>query len=196
MQVQGDTWKDQKRGKNMVYLFMADGFEEVEGLTVVDILRRAGVEIQTVSIMGRKNVISSHQVEIVADQLLEEISDDAEMLILPGGIPGTPNLKAHKGLDALIRKSAAEGVYLAAICAAPTVYGEKGLLQGKKATCYPGMEDELTGAIVSYEKVVVDGKFITSRGLGTAIDFGLKLAEILKGKDIADSIAEKIVYQQ
>lgn len=178
----------------MVYLFMADGFEEVEGLTVVDILRRAGVEIQTVSIMGRKNVVSSHQVEIVADRLFEEIPENAEMLILPGGIPGTPNLKAHKGLDALIRRSAEQGIYLAAICAAPTVYGEKGLLEGKRATCYPGMEKELTGAQVSYENVVVDGNFITSRGLGTAIEFGLKLAEILKGKDTADSVAEKIVY--
>lgn len=196
MQVQDCAWRDQKRGKQMVYLFMADGFEEVEGLTVVDILRRAGVEIRTVSVMGRRNVISSHQVEIVADQLLEEISDDAEMLILPGGIPGTPNLKAHKGLDALIRRSAEQGIYLAAICAAPTVYGDKGLLQGRKATCYPGMEKELTGAIVSYENVVVDGTIITSRGLGTAIDFGLKLAEILKGKDTADSVAEKIVYHR
>lgn len=179
----------------MVYLFMADGFEEVEGLTVVDILRRAGVEIQTVSIMGRKNVISSHQVEIMADCLFEEISDDAEMLVLPGGIPGTPNLKAHQGLDALIRTSAERGIYLAAICAAPTVYGAKGLLQGKKATCYPGMENELTGAVVSYENVVVDGNYVTSRGLGTAIEFGLKLAELLKGKDMADLIAEKIVYK-
>lgn len=180
----------------MVYLFMADGFEEVEGLTVVDILRRAEVGIQTVSIMKRKNVISSHQVEIVADLLFEELADDAEMLILPGGIPGTPNLKAHEGLDKLIRESAEKGIYLAAICAAPTVYGSKGLLQGKKATCFPGMESELTGAKVSYDSVVTDGNFITSRGMGTAIDFGLKLVEILKGKEMADSIARKIVYER
>lgn len=180
----------------MVYVFLADGFEEVEGLTVVDILRRAGAEVRTVSIMGRKNVISSHQVEIMADLLFEELSEDAEMLVLPGGIPGTPNLKAHAGLDALIRKSVEQGIYLAAICAAPTVYGSKGLLKGRKATCYPGMEGELLGAEVSYEKVVTDGTFITSRGLGTAIDFGLKLAEILKGKSVADSVAEKIVYVQ
>lgn len=179
----------------MVYLFLADGCEEVEALTVVDILRRAEIEVETVSIMGRNHVISSHNVEIVADILFEAITDDAEMLILPGGIPGTPNLAAHAGLDRLIRESADKGIYLAAICAAPTVYGEKGLLKGRKATCYPGMEDGLTGAEVSYDKVVTDGNFITSRGLGTAIDFGLKLVEILKDKDTADAIAHKIVYR-
>lgn len=180
----------------MVYLFMADGFEEVEGLTVVDILRRAGVTIQTVSIMGRKNVVSSHNIEIMADMLFEEITEPADMLILPGGIPGTPNLNAHAGLDQLIRESAEKNIYMAAICAAPTVFGSKGLLKGRKATCYPGMEDGLLGANAVQDKVVVDGNFITSRGLGTAIDFGLKLAEILKGKEMADSIAEKIVYVQ
>ena len=180
----------------MVYLFMADGMEEVEGLTVVDILRRAGVELMTVSIMGRRNVISSHKIEIMADILFEDIKEPAEMLVLPGGIPGTPNLKAHEGLDGLIRESAEKNIYLAAICAAPTVYGSKGLLKGKKATCYPGMEDELPGAEVLYDNVVVDDKFITSRGLGTAIDFGLKLVEILKGKELADSIADKIVYKR
>ncbi len=178
----------------MVYLFLADGCEEVEALTVVDILRRADIEIKTVSIMGRNNVISSHKIEIVADVMFETIEDDAEMLILPGGIPGTPNLAAHEGLDQLIRKSAEKGIYLAAICAAPTVYGEKGLLKGKKATCYPGMETGLMGAEVSYNNVVVDGNFITSRGLGTAIDFGLKLVEILRDKKLADAIAQKIVY--
>lgn len=199
MQVQDGPARNKKKekkgkGKLMVYVFLADGFEEVEGLTVVDILRRAGAEVRTVSIMGRKNVVSSHQIEIMADLLFEELSEDAEMLVLPGGIPGTPNLKAHTGLDTLIRKSAEQGIYLAAICAAPTVFGAKGLLKDRRATCYPGMEDELLGAEVSYDSVVVDGTFITSRGLGTAIDFGLKLAEILKGKSVADSVAEKIVY--
>lgn len=180
----------------MVYLFMADGFEEVEGLTVVDILRRAGVAVQTVSIMKRRNVISSHQVELMADILFEDITEEPEMLILPGGIPGTPNLKAHEGLEALIRQCAEGNVYLAAICAAPTVYGAMGLLQGKRAACYPGMESELLGAEVVYDPVVMDGNFITSRGLGTAIEFGLKLAEVLKGKGEADSIAHKIVYNR
>ncbi len=179
----------------MVYLFLADGCEEVEALTVVDILRRAKADVQTVSIMGRRNVVSSHNIEIMADMIFEEIKEDADMLVLPGGIPGTPNLAAHAGLDQLIRSSAEKGIYLAAICAAPTVYGKKGLLEGRRATCYPGMEDGLLGAKVSYESVVVDGNFITSRGLGTAIDFGLKLVEILKDKNLADTIAQKIVYR-
>lgn len=179
----------------MVYLFLADGTEEVEALTVVDLLRRADIEVKTVSIMGRKNIVSSHRIEVLADMLIEEVQEEAEMLILPGGIPGTPNLAAHTGLDTLIRKAADRGAYLAAICAAPTVYGEKGLLKGRRATCYPGMEEGLVDAIVSYDSVVVDGNFITSRGLGTALDFGLKLVEILKDKESADSIAHKIVYR-
>lgn len=178
----------------MVYLFMADGFEEVEGLTVVDILRRAGVALKTVSIMGRRQVVGAHGIEVVADCLFEEIQESAEMLILPGGIPGTPNLKAHAGLEKLIQASAGKGAYLAAICAAPTVYGELGLLKGKRATCYPGMEDGLLGAEVSCESVVADDKFITSRGVGTAIEFALKLVEVLKGKEEADRIATAIVY--
>ncbi len=179
----------------MVYLFLADGFEEVEGLTVVDILRRAGVELQMVSIMGRKNVMGAHQIEVMADILLEDIKEAAEMLILPGGIPGTSNLAAHAGLDQLLRESAEKDIYLAAICAAPTVFGDKGMLNGKHATCYPGMEEGLLGAEAQKDSVVVDGKFITSRGVGTAIDFGLKLAEILKGKAVSNDIAKKIVYR-
>lgn len=178
----------------MVYLFMADGFEEVEGLTVVDILRRAGIELRTVSIMGRRNVTGSHQIEVMADMVIEEIQEDARMLILPGGMPGTLNLKAHEGLNQLIDKQAQTGGYLAAICAAPTVYGEKGLLKGRKAVCYPGMESGLVGAEVLYENVVADGNIITSRGLGTAIDFALKLVEILKSREDADVLAEKMVY--
>lgn len=179
----------------MVYLFMADGFEEVEGLTVVDLVRRAGIELKTVSVMGRIEVTGAHGIEVKADCLFEDMKEPAEMLILPGGVPGTPNLKAHKGLRQLICKSAEQGIYLAAICAAPTVYGELGLLKGKKATCYPGLENGLLGAEVVYDNVAADGNFITSRGVGTAIDFSLKLVELLKNKAEADKIAKAIVYQ-
>lgn len=186
----------------MIYLFMADGFEEVEGLTAVDILRRAGLELRTVSIMGRRNVTGSHQIEVMADMLIEDIRiediqmEKVQMLILPGGMPGTLNLKAHAGLNQLIDRGVQNGIYLAAICAAPTVYGEKGLLKGKKAVCYPGMEQGLVDAEVSYDNVAVDGKFITSRGLGTAIDFALKLVEILKSREAADTLAEQVVYNR
>lgn len=177
------------------YLFFATGFEEVEALTVVDILRRGGVDCKTVSITGDYDVTSSHAVTIRADLLFEEQSpEDGDMLILPGGIPGTPNLKAHAGLDKLIRQYHEAGKYLAAVCAAPTVYGEKGLLQGRKATCFPGMESGLVGAEHREDKVVCDGQFITSRGMGTCIDFGLTLLAKLTDEANAQTIGQKIVY--
>lgn len=177
------------------YLFFATGFEEVEALTVVDILRRGGVDCKTVSVTGDYDVTSSHVVTVRADLLFDEQDlGDGDMLILPGGVPGTPNLKAHAGLDKLIDRYHADGKYLAAVCAAPTVYGEKGLLKGKKATCYPGMEDGLVGADKQTDKVVCDGQFITSRGMGTCVDFGLTLLAKLTDEATAKTIGEKIVY--
>ena len=178
------------------YLFLATGFEEVEALTVVDILRRGEVDCKTVSVMEDYDVTSSHKVTVRADLLFDEKDlCDGDMIILPGGIPGTPNLKAHKGLSELILKYKDAGKYLAAVCAAPTVYGEMGLLEGKNATCYPGMEDGLLGANKLTDKVVHDGQFITSRGMGTCIDFGLKLLALLENEALAEEIAKKIVYR-
>lgn len=178
------------------YLFLAAGFEEVEALTVVDILRRGGVDCMTVSVMGDYDVTSSHNVTVRADLVFEHQSlEDGDMLIMPGGIPGTPNLKAHKGLEKLIHQYEEDGKYLAAVCAAPTIYGEMGLLQGKAATCFPGMEEGLVGADKKTDKVVCDGQFITSRGMGTCIDFGLTLLEKLADKETAETIARKIVYK-
>ena len=178
------------------YLFFATGFEEVEALTVVDLLRRAGVDCKTVSVTGDYDVMGAHGITIRADKVFEEGNlEDAAMLILPGGIPGTPNLAAHRGLDQLIRCYFEAGKYLAAVCAAQTVYGEKGLLEGKKATCYPGMEEGLKGAVALTDEVVCDGQFITSRGMGTSIAFGLKLIEKLVDQETADQIGTKIVYK-
>lgn len=178
------------------YLFLATGFEEVEALTVLDILRRGGVDCKMVSVMGDYDVTSSHAVTIRADLLFDEKSlDDADMLIMPGGIPGTPNLKAHVGLEQLIRRYVEADKYLAAVCAAPTIYGEMGLLEGRNATCYPGMEAGLLGATALTDRVVCDGSFITSRGMGTCIDFGLVLLEKLADKATADEVAKKIVYR-
>ena len=178
-----------------VNVFFASGYEEVEALTVVDLLRRAGVETTMVSVTGEKAVTSSHGVTIQMDKLFEEIDDSADMIVLPGGIPGTPNLKAHKGLAEMIERYAADSSkYIAAICAAPTVYGEMGLLKDRMATCYPGMEDKLIGATPLEDKVVIDGRIITSRGLGTAIHFGLALVGILAGGEKAEELAGKIVY--
>ena len=176
-------------------IFLADGFEEIEALTVVDLLRRAGIEITTASIMGRKSVEGSHKITVEADALLEDLDFDSfDMLILPGGMPGTTNLDNCAPLKAQIQKFADAGKLLAAICAAPTVYGGMGLLKGKKATCYPGREGDLTGAEVQTTEVVKDGNFITSRGMGTAIPFGLAIIEQFQGEKAAKDMAKKIVY--
>ncbi|MDF2486320.1 MAG: hypothetical protein K0R46_2488 [Herbinix sp.] len=178
-----------------VYLFLAEGFEEIEGLTVVDLLRRANIDIIMVSITGDIHVTGSHQITTVADALFEELDySDADMLVLPGGMPGTKNLQEHKGLDHLLREAAYNNKRLAAICAAPRVLGVKGLLQGKRATCYPGNEDSLLGAHVINAAVVHDGNIITSKGMGTAIDFSLSLIKVLKTADEAGRIAQAIQY--
>lgn len=178
-----------------VYLFLADGFEEIEGLTVVDLLRRAGIDITMVSLTGDKKVTGSHQITTMADALFEEVDySEAEMLVLPGGMPGTVNLQEHKGLDRLLRDFASRKKKLAAICAAPRVLGSKGLLEGKKATCYPGNEEQLLGAHVMNSAVVKDGNITTSKGMGTSIDFALSLINTLKGPAEASRIAGAIQY--
>lgn len=176
-----------------VNIFLADGFEEVEALTVVDLLRREGIQVDMISISGKREVEGSHGITVLADKLFEEAME-ADAIVLPGGMPGTIHLKEHAGLASMIRAYVAADKLLAAICAAPTVYGEMGLLQGKRATCYPGMENGLLGAEKSSDMVVVDGNFVTSRGMGTAIEFGLVLVSILKNKETARELASKIVY--
>ncbi|MCM1287178.1 MAG: DJ-1/PfpI family protein [Clostridium sp.] len=178
-----------------VNIFFAEGYEEVEALTVVDLLRRAGIDTDMISVTGDLNVTSSHKVTVKMDRLFEQADENADMLVLPGGMPGTTNLAGHKGLADMIHRFNEAGKYIAAICAAPTVYGKMGLLEGKNATCYPGMENDLIGANKLTDKVVIDGNIITSRGLGTAIDFGLALVALLKGIGTAEELASKIVYK-
>ncbi len=178
-----------------IYVFLADGFEEIEGLTVVDLLRRAGAEAETVSISGSKEVCGSHRIKVEADLIFSETDfSDAQILVLPGGMPGTKRLGAHEGLCELLKKKNKEGCMLAAICAAPSVLGDLGLLEGKQAVCYPGFEEHLLGASVQSCSVVTDGNITTSRGMGTAIDFGLELVKRLFGPEKAQQLAEKIVY--
>ena len=178
-------------------IFLADGFEEIEALTVVDLLRRAGIDIKMASIMGKRSVTGSHGIAVEADALFEDADiEDADMLILPGGMPGTSNLFECEPLKEKIREFNDKGRMLAAICAAPTVYGRMGLLEGKKASCYPGCEKDLKGADVQTAEVTFCDNFITSRGMGTAISFGLAIIEHFQGKEAADSMAEKIVYRQ
>lgn len=178
-------------------VFLAEGFEEIEGLTVVDILRRAGIEVETISITGAKEVQGSHRIKVLADALYEDVDfDKLEGVVLPGGIPGTPNLGAHEGVNAAIREFAAAGKLVAAICAAPSVLGQAGLLQGKKAACYPGYEEKLTGAEVIYEEVAEAGNIITSRGMGTTIAFALRITAYLAGEEKAQELAGKIIYRK
>ena len=178
-----------------VYVFLADGFEEIEGLTVVDVLRRAGADTETVSVMGRKEIRGSHEIQILADSLFEDVDfSDARLLVLPGGMPGTLHLGEHQGLTKLLTETAAQGKRVAAICAAPSVLGGLGLLKGKRAVCYPGFEDKLTGAQVEMEEVVTDGCITTSRGLGTAIPFALELISLLFGPEKAEEIKKSVIY--
>ena len=178
-----------------VYIFLANGFEEIEGLTVVDLLRRANIDITMVSITGELFVTGSHMIMTKADVLFENADfSHADMLVLPGGMPGTKYLAEHAGLDQLLKKFHSKGKKLSAICAAPSVLGSKGLLKGKKATCYPGYEDVLLGASIKNDAVVADGNIITSKGLGTAMDFSLALIKDLAREAEAAKIAKGIQY--
>lgn len=180
-----------------VAVMLADGFEEVEGLAVVDILRRGGVETIMTSIMGRPEITGSHNIRLQADALMEEIHfDEIDMIVLPGGLKGKENLENCAPLMEKVDEFHAKGKYLAAICAAPTILGHRGILQGRKAVCYGGMEDQMTGAEVSYDKVAVDGHIITSRGMGTSVAFGLQILAVLKDEKSADDMAAKIMYTE
>lgn len=165
-----------------VALFLANGFEEIEALATVDILRRAQIPVETVSISDTKTVTGAHNVTVIADTTFQQADfSDVEVLILPGGMPGAKNLNEHEGLKELIPKFNGEGKQIAAICAAPMVLGGLGLLNDKRATCYPGFEAELTGAQATGENVVVDGNITTGRGPGLAFDFALRLVEQIAG---------------
>ena len=179
-----------------VCVFLADGVEEIEALTVVDILRRGGVTVETVSITDSKSVTSSHKITIKADRLLSEINfDETAMIVLPGGMPGTKNLEACAPLMEQVDRFHAQGKYLSAICAAPSIFGHKGLLKGRTACCFPDFESHLEGAVVTKNPVEVCDHFITSRGMGTAIEFALAILARMQDQACADDIAEKIVYK-
>lgn len=180
-----------------VYIFLADGFEDIEGLTVVDLMRRAQIDIKTVSIKATKEVMTSHGIPLLTDMVFTEADfSDADMLVLPGGMPGTRYLGEYKPLTELLTEFYNKGGKVAAICAAPSVLGGLGFLKGRKAVCYPGFEEMLTGADVCMDSVAEDGNVTTSRGLGTAIDFALSLIGQLEGTEKADAIAKSIVYSR
>ncbi len=179
----------------MVTVFLAEGFEEIEAVTPIDILRRGGVSVRTCSITDSKTVTGAHGILFVADTVLAEISDGEDVILLPGGMPGTLNLKNCAALRERISSHYENGGYLAAICAAPTVFGEMGLLTDKEATCYPGMEDGLFCKKVSTKKAVLSDRVITSRGAGTASDFGFLLLSLLKGEKAAEDLARQMCFE-
>lgn len=177
-------------------VFLADGCEMVEALTPVDMLRRAGIEVETVSVNGKKSVISSHNVEITADKVFEEMDElNADAVILPGGMPGTRHLGAHEGVLRTVRSFYESGKCVAAICAAPSVLGGLGILQGKRAVCYPSFEEQLKGAVISTNEVETDGNVITSRGMGTAIPFSMAIISMLESEEKAKAVGQAVIYR-
>lgn len=169
---------------------LAEGFEEIEALTVADVLRRSGIDTQTVSITHTNEVSGAHNIVVVADKLLTEIhAAESDMVVLPGGMPGALNLRNDSTLCAILNDRAVAGLPIAAICAAPYILGELGILRGKRATCYPGFEDKLLGADYTGAMVEQDGNIITGKGPGAAMEFALKIAETLAGKNRRDEVA-------
>jgi 4-methyl-5(b-hydroxyethyl)-thiazole monophosphate biosynthesis len=178
------------------FLYFADGFEEIEAITIADVLRRAEITTLMVSVTGKTEVTGAHGIGVVTDILIEDVdTNDAEIIILPGGLPGADNLNAHKLLKDQIKAFNESGKKIAAICAAPQVLGGLNLLKGKKAVCYPGFEGKLTGAEIQYDPAVKSGNIITGRGPGTALDFALLIVAELKGNTVADSLARGMLVQ-
>ena len=179
------------------YIFLAEGFEEIEAITPIDVLRRADVEVVTVSISNNKMVTGAHNISVESDKLFSEIEVSADdYLILPGGMPGTANLMAHEELNKLVKKQYDSGKEIAAICAAPSLLGKLGILEGKEAISYPGFEKNLVGATISEKTVVKSDNIITAKGPGVAILFALKIVETIKGKDVANDVAQKMCFQK
>ena len=178
-----------------VAVLLADGFEEIEALTAVDLLRRARVYVDTVSITDEYVVHGSHGINVQTEDLFDEVNfAEFDMVVLPGGLPGTTNLNDHAGVQKVVREFVESGKYVGAICAAPSILGGMGLLKGKHAISYPSFEDKLAGAVITRNPVVQDGNIITSRGMGTSIDFALKLVEVMAGAEKASEIGDSILY--
>ena len=179
----------------MITILLADGFEEIEALTPLDFLRRAGLNVKTVAI-GSKIAVGAHGIPVICDMTASEVSEnEISMLILPGGMPGTLNLDASSDTDRLINATLKNGGRIAAICASPLILGKRGLLNGKEAICYPGFENELIGAKISERSVVTDGNITTAKGMGVALAFSKELTSLILGKEEADKISKAIMEE-
>lgn len=174
-------------------IYFAEGFEEVEALSVVDVLRRGGVEVVMVG-LDAMTITGAHHIQVGMDAVLSEVKhEQIDMMILPGGVLGVQNLSKSESLMAQLKAFKAQNKWLAAICAAPSILGLAGLLEGEAATCYPGYEDKLLGAKATGERVVLSGKTITAIGAGASLDFGYKILEVLKGKELSQEIKQKMM---
>lgn len=174
----------------MIYLFLADGFEEMEALTPLDMLRRVGVDVKTVGVSG-KTVMGAHNISVVADILPEEIKKSViEGVILPGGMPGTLNLEKSEIVQTVIDYCYENEKMIAAICAAPSILGHKGILKGKNATCFPGFEKDCQGATMCNDRVVVDGNIVTAKGAGCALLFGTAIVTYLKDEQVGSKLLQ------
>lgn len=179
-----------------VCVFFAEGFEEIEALTVVDLLRRVGVDTAMVSVSGGLEVRGSHGVAVGMDLMFNEVDfQEVDMLVLPGGMPGTRNLEEYQPLMEVLDLFHSEERFISAICAAPSILGHRGMLKGRKACCFPDFETHLEGAEVSRNEVEVSGHFITARGMGCSIAFALAVVERLMGQENAEELAEKILFK-
>ncbi len=180
----------------MVYVFLANGFEETEAVTPVDILRRAGVGVKTVAIgTGSRTVTGSHGITVTADIAEDEFDvSDAEMLVLPGGMPGADNLNASKTVGDALSFAVEHELYIGAICAAPYILGERGYLFEHVVCCYPGFEKRLESACVSDRPVEISKKTVTARSAAAAMNFALTLVSVLRGMECADAVADAVLY--
>lgn len=180
-----------------IAIFFAKGYEEIEALAVVDVCRRLNLEIDMVSITEERVVIGAHGISVGMDKVFGEIDcADYDMLVLPGGMPGTKNLEACAPLMEQIDAFYEKGKYIGAICAAPSIFGHRGIVKGRKACCYPGFESQLEGAEVTAGPVEIDGNVVTSRGMGTAIDFGLAIGGLFVEKEQVEALAKGIIHRQ
>ncbi len=178
------------------YVHFATGFEEIEALTIVDVLRRAEISTEMVSITGQRQVTGAHGIKITTDIVFEDVNyEESAIVILPGGMPGSKNLQDHKGLAEVLKKKASDKELIAAICAAPMVLGGLGILEGKQAVCYPGFEKHLKGADVKSSLSLKSDNIITGRGPGAALNFALEIVKEIKGKTTADSLAEGMIVE-
>lgn len=177
----------------MIAVLLADGFEEIEALTPLDVLRRAGLDVKTVAI-GSKIAVGSHGIPVICDMDAQEVNEkELSAVIFPGGMPGSLNLDASPYSDKFIKAVQDNGGRIAAICAAPLVLGRRGLLKGKEAICYPGFEKELLGAKISEKSVVTDANITTAKGMGVALPFALELVRLICGEDRATEISKSVM---